>query len=123
MFQYILKESSTDTENPNASLYFYDAKTFEGLMLTGKAEVSYDDEKRKEFWNDGMKKYYPLGYTDPGCMASSELVRYQPDFALIRFTASKGSYYHGWAILYRYYQVFFRKANSCIFAFFYIFIL
>ncbi|HAN44660.1 MAG TPA: pyridoxamine 5'-phosphate oxidase [Ruminococcaceae bacterium] len=68
-------------KNPNASLYFYDEKTFEGLMLTGKAEVSYDDEKRKAFWNDGMKKYYPLGYTDP-------------DFALIRFTASKGNYYH-----------------------------
>jgi general stress protein 26 len=69
-------------KNPNASLYFFDEKTFEGLMLTGKAEVSYDDEKRKEFWNDGMKMYYPLGYTDP-------------DFALIKFTASKGNYYHG----------------------------
>jgi general stress protein 26 len=69
-------------KNPNASLYFYDEKTFEGLMLTGKAEVSYDDEKRKEFWNDGMKKYYPLGCTDP-------------DFALIRFSASKANYYHG----------------------------
>ncbi len=69
-------------KNPNASLCFFDEKTFEGLMLTGKAEVSYDDVKRKEFWNDGMKKYYPLGYTDP-------------DFALIRFTASKGNYYHG----------------------------
>ncbi len=68
--------------NSNASLYFYDEKTFEGLMLTGRAEVSYDDIKRKEFWNDGRKKYYPLGYTDP-------------DFALIRFTASKGNYYHG----------------------------
>lgn len=69
-------------KNPNASLYFYDEKTFEGLMLTGKAEVSYDDEKRKEFWNDEMKKYYPLGCTDP-------------DFALIIFIASKGNYYHG----------------------------
>ncbi len=68
--------------NPNASLYFYDEKTFEGLMLTGKAEVSYDDEKRKEFWDDAMKKYYPLG-----C--------YDPDFALIKFTAYKGNYYHG----------------------------
>ena len=51
--------------NPNASLYFYDEKTFEGLMLTGKAEISYDDNKRKEFWSDGMKIYYPLGCTDP----------------------------------------------------------
>lgn len=69
-------------KNPNASLYFYDEKTFEGLMLTGKAEVSYDDAKRKEFWNDRMKMYYILGYTDP-------------DFALIKFTASKGNFYHG----------------------------
>ena len=69
-------------KNPNTSLYFYDEKTFEGLMLAGKAEVSYDDVKRKEFWKDGMEIYYPLGYADP-------------DFALIRFTASKGNYYHG----------------------------
>ncbi|HHW30061.1 MAG TPA: pyridoxamine 5'-phosphate oxidase family protein [Clostridiaceae bacterium] len=75
------KRVSQIQKNPNASLYFYDEKTFEGLMLMGKAEVSYDDAKRKEFWNDGMKKYYPLGYTDP-------------DFALIKFTAVKGNYYH-----------------------------
>jgi len=82
-------------KNPNASLYFCDEKTFEGLMLTGKAEVSYDDAKRQEFWNDGMKIYYPLGYTDPGCMASSKLVCDQPDYALIKLTASRGNYYHG----------------------------
>ena len=69
-------------KNANASLYFCDEKTFEGLMLTGKAEVSFDDSKRKEFWNDGMKIYYPLGYTDP-------------DFALIKFIANTGNYYHG----------------------------
>lgn len=69
-------------KNPNVSLYFYDEKTFEGLMLTGKAEVSYDDAKRKEFWNENMKIYYPLGYADP-------------DYALIKFTAIKGNYYHG----------------------------
>lgn len=69
-------------KNPNASLYFYDEKTFEGLMLAGKAEISYDNEKRKEFWNDNMKIYYHLGCTDP-------------DFALIKFTAFNGNYYHG----------------------------
>lgn len=68
-------------KNADASLYFCDEKTFEGLMLTGKAEVSFDETKRKEFWIDGMKIYYPLGYTDP-------------DFALIKFTATKGNYYH-----------------------------
>ncbi len=69
-------------KNPNASLYFYDEKSFEGLLLSGKAEVSYDDAKRKEFWNDGMKIYYPLGATDP-------------DYALVKFTANNGNYYHG----------------------------
>lgn len=49
-------------------------------MLTGKAGVSYDTEK--EFWSGGMERYYPLGCADP-------------DFALIRFTASNGNYYHG----------------------------
>lgn len=68
-------------DNPKASLYFYDEKTFEGLMLTGLAEVSYDNARRREFWDDGMLKYYPLGCTDP-------------DFALIKFTASAGNYYH-----------------------------
>lgn len=69
-------------KNPNASLYFYDEKTLEGLMLSGKAEVSYNDAKRKEFWNENMKIYYPLGCTNP-------------DYALIKFTAIRGNYYHG----------------------------
>jgi general stress protein 26 len=69
-------------DNPNASLYFYDEKTFEGLMLTGIAEVSFDNEKRKGFWSEEMRMYYPQG-----C--------YDPDFALVKFTAHKGNYYHG----------------------------
>ena len=68
--------------NANVSLYFYDEKTYEGLMLSGKAVVSYDETKRKEFWNDGMKVYYPYGWTNP-------------DYALIKFIAVKGNYYHG----------------------------
>lgn len=70
------------SQNPHVSLYFCDEKTFEGLLLTGKAEVTCDDAKRKELWSDGMEMYYPMGHTDP-------------DFALIKFTAFKGNYYHG----------------------------
>lgn len=66
--------------NPKACLYFYDEESFEGLMLIGKAEVSYDETMRKKFWNDNMKIYYPLGCFDP-------------DYALIRFTAEKGNFY------------------------------
>ena len=69
-------------KNSNASLYFFDEKTFEGLLLTGKAEVIFDNVKRKEFWSDGMEIYYPTGYTDP-------------DYALIKFTAFTANYYHG----------------------------
>ena len=50
----------------------------EGLMLIEKGLLM---RKRREFWSDGMERYYPLGCTDP-------------DFALIKFTASKGNYYH-----------------------------
>jgi general stress protein 26 len=65
-----------------ACLYFFDEKTFEGVMLSGKAFVVYDNKKRKEFWRDGMEYYYPLGCTDP-------------DYALIRFVSHSGNYYHG----------------------------
>jgi len=65
-------------KDSNACLYFYD--NFEGVMLSGHAEVSYDDDVRKSFWEDDMLIYYPKGYTDP-------------DFALIKFTAKTGNYY------------------------------
>lgn len=69
-------------KNPNAALYFYDENSFEGLMLSGKAEISCDDAKRQEFWSDGMKIYYPLGACDP-------------DYVLVKFTAVKGNFYSG----------------------------
>ena len=63
----------------NSCLYFLNG--FEGVMLRGSAEISYDDEKRKSFWHDNMLIYYPEGYQDP-------------DFALIKFTATSGNYYN-----------------------------
>ena len=62
----------------NACLYCYDG--FEGVLLMGFAEVSYDDEMRRSFWQDNMLIYYPQGCNDP-------------DYALIKFTAKKGNYY------------------------------
>ncbi len=67
-------------KNGNACVYFYEG--FEGVMLSGTAEVSYDDEVRKSYWQDGMEMHYPQGPLDP-------------DFALIKFTAKKGRYYGG----------------------------
>lgn len=62
----------------NACLYFFEG--FEGAMLRGRAELSYDDEMRKSFWMDSMYRYYPQGPLDP-------------DFVLIKFTADSGNYY------------------------------
>jgi len=63
----------------NTCLYFL--SDFEGVMLRGHAEISYCDDKRKSFWHDNMLIYYPEGYRDP-------------DFALIKFTATSGNYYN-----------------------------
>jgi len=63
----------------NACLYFHN-DSWEGVMLHGQAEVSYDDDIRKSFWQDNMKMYYPLGPLDP-------------DFALIKFVSMNGNYY------------------------------
>jgi len=49
-------------------------------MLSGHAEVSYDNAIRESFWQDDMYVYYPQGHTDP-------------DFALIKFTTKRGNYY------------------------------
>lgn len=68
--------------NHKACLYFLDENSFEGLLLTGNVDISYDDNKRREFWQDEMVKYYPLGCNDP-------------DYVLIKFTANYGNYYHG----------------------------
>ncbi|MGF6907476.1 pyridoxamine 5'-phosphate oxidase family protein [Fusobacterium sp. PH5-44] len=65
-------------KNPNTCLYFY--KGFDGVMLTGKAEISYDDKMRLEFWDDNMYYHYPQGPKDP-------------DYMLIKFTTSSGNFY------------------------------
>lgn len=65
-------------QNPNTCLYFYEG--FDGVMLTGTAELSYDDEMRKLFWDDAMYYHYPAGVQDP-------------DYLLIKFTATSGNFY------------------------------
>lgn len=67
-------------QDGNTCLYFFEG--YEGLMLRGRAEISYDDNMRNEFWQDFMYSYYPQGPLDP-------------DFALIKFTAKSGNYYKG----------------------------
>jgi general stress protein 26 len=53
-----------------------------GVMLSGQAEASWDDDLRRSFWQDFMTMYYPKGPLDP-------------DFAVVQFTAKSGNYYEG----------------------------
>ncbi|MCL1926300.1 MAG: pyridoxamine 5'-phosphate oxidase family protein [Syntrophorhabdaceae bacterium] len=53
-----------------------------GVMLSGDATLSWDDDLRRSFWQDFMKMYYPQGPLDP-------------DFVVVQFTAKHGNYYEG----------------------------
>lgn len=64
--------------HPSTCLYFHEG--FEGVMLKGTAEISYDDTMRTKFWDDAMLYHYPQGPADP-------------DYMLVKFTASEGNYY------------------------------
>ena len=67
-------------ENPKACLYFCDKRYFRGAMLIGTVEVLEDGAAKEMIWQEGDTMYYPLGVTDP-------------DYCVLRFTASKGRYY------------------------------
>jgi general stress protein 26 len=49
-------------------------------MLTGKMEVLEDNAIKQEMWRLGDKMFYPQGVTDP-------------DYCILKFTATKGRYY------------------------------
>jgi len=67
--------------DPKACVYFVDFDQWKGLMLVGTVEVIQDAESRQRLWTEGDEKYYPLGVTDP-------------DYSVLRFTATWGNYYH-----------------------------
>lgn len=67
--------------NPKASIYFCSPSTGQGLMLVGTMEVTRDPEALRRLWRDGFERYYPQGVDDP-------------DYSVLRFTATKGNYYH-----------------------------
>ena len=66
--------------NPKASIYFYDARFFRGVMLKGTMAVLQDSASKERIWQDGDTMYYPLGVTDP-------------DYCVLRFTAQTGRLY------------------------------
>jgi general stress protein 26 len=71
-----------------ACLYAYEYATdvspviCRGVMLSGVAELSWDDALRQSLWQDFMMLYYPQGPLDP-------------DFVVVQFTAEHGNYYEG----------------------------
>lgn len=72
------KRAKHIADHPDTCLYFYEG--FDGVMLSGHAELSCDDDMRNKFWSEEMLYHYPEGPTDP-------------DYLLIKFTAHKGNYY------------------------------
>jgi general stress protein 26 len=87
-FYYMTNTSSLHVasykKNPKASIYFCDPRSFQGVVLKGTMEVFEDQASKEMVWQEGDTMYYPLGVTDP-------------DFCVIKFTASKGRYYHNFS--------------------------
>ena len=67
-------------ENPKACVYFYDGTSYHGVMLVGAMEVLEDAASKEMIWAPGDTMYYSRGVTDP-------------DYCVLKFTASKGRYY------------------------------
>ncbi len=68
--------------NNKVCLYYVDEKNFKGLMLIGTIEILQDLKSKQMLWSEGNEKYYPQGVTDP-------------DYSVLRFSATSGNYYHG----------------------------
>ncbi|MDR2734610.1 MAG: pyridoxamine 5'-phosphate oxidase family protein [Spirochaetota bacterium] len=67
-------------KNPKASVYFFDAGSFTGVLLLGEMEVFTDQISRERIWRAGDTLYYPQGVTDA-------------DYAVLCFTARSGRLY------------------------------
>ena len=66
--------------NPKACIYFCDKRFFRGVMLIGTVEVLEDAASKEMIWQEGDTQYYSKGVTDP-------------DYCVLKFTASTGRYY------------------------------
>lgn len=88
IFYFTTNTSSLRVEqyrsNPKAALYFYERGRFkyQGLMLKGLVEVLSEPVSKAEIWRSGDERFYKGGVADP-------------DYCVLRFTASEGRYYCG----------------------------
>lgn len=71
--------------NPKASVYFCDNRFMRGVLLCGTMEILTDMDSKEMIWQAGDEMYYPLGMLDP-------------DYAVLKFTAKKGRYYHNFKV-------------------------
>lgn len=62
--------------NNRACLYFFDKRSFRGIMLLGKMEVLMDQKTKDMIWKETDTMYYPLGVTDP-------------DYCVLKFSAER----------------------------------
>ena len=71
-------------DNPHASIYFYHKGLIKyvGVMLKGEMEVLTDQETKNLIWKPGDTMFYKKGVTDP-------------DYCVLKFTATSGRYYCG----------------------------
>ena len=69
--------------NPKACLYFYERGRFgfHGTTFIGTIEVLTDKESKEMIWQEGDDQYYEGGISDP-------------DYCVLKFTATKCRYYH-----------------------------
>lgn len=72
------------SNNPKATVYFYDGRFFRGLMLLGKMEVIQDQSVKDRIWREGDTMYYPLGVTDP-------------DYCVLKFSSESGRLYENFS--------------------------
>jgi general stress protein 26 len=46
-------------KNPNVVVYYYDAKGFSFVSLSGKARIVDDADKKAKYWKQGWEQFYP----------------------------------------------------------------
>lgn len=68
------------SQNSKASIYFYDGRSFKGVMFRGTMEVLHDPVSKEMIWRTGDEMYYPKGVTDP-------------DYCVLKFSAVSGRFY------------------------------
>jgi general stress protein 26 len=71
-------------DNQKSSLYFYNALSYQGIMLLGEMQVITDQAVKDRIWHVGDDIYYQKGKTDP-------------DYCVLQFTAHSARLYQNFS--------------------------